>query len=582
MSYQVLARKWRPKRFSEMVGQQHVLRALENALNQDRLHHAYLFTGTRGVGKTTVARIFAKCLNCASGVSAEPCGHCNICVAIDQGNFLDLIEIDAASNTKVGEMRELLDNVQYTPTTGKYKVYLIDEVHMLSGHSFNALLKTLEEPPPHVKFLLATTDPQKLPVTVLSRCLQFNLKAMSQTQISEHLKHLLEQEMIPFEADALGLIAKAAEGSMRDALSLTDQAIAHGNEKLITTEVRAMLGLIDEAYVHALLTTLLNKDTRSLLDAVAQIAQDAPDYKAVLAELIAMLHRMVLAQVRGEDEDASIFDLATRFSAEELQLYYQIALKGRADLSMSPDPRQGLEMCLLRMLLFRPQSLIDLSSLPSSKVTQNRNSNPADELKAQLEKKKSDLSSDNSMELSVNRIEASVSNDLAGNDPASSRSVSSEEKFAKKAVLSPKSVEQNNQEQVNTCSYQSIPDKWTKIVLNLGLEGPALMVARNANFKKSGDNAATLIVDKKYQMLATQQAKKDLNKALDEFFNKEIALTIEFEKPMSATPEELFQAIDKQKLQTAREKILESAAANILINEFGAELIEGSQKLILQ
>lgn len=578
MSYQVLARKWRPKRFSEMVGQQHVLRALENALNQDRLHHAYLFTGTRGVGKTTVARIFAKCLNCVSGVSAEPCGQCNICLAIDQGNFLDLIEIDAASNTKVDQMRDLLDNVQYTPTTGKYKVYLIDEVHMLSGHSFNALLKTLEEPPPHVKFLLATTDPQKLPVTVLSRCLQFNLKAMSAVQISEHLKSLLEKEMISFEPGALALIAKAAEGSMRDALSLTDQAIAHGNEKLLTEEVRAMLGLIDEAYVQALLNALLSKDAQAMLAAIEQIARDAPDYKAVLAELIAMLHRLVLAQVRGEDEDPSVYVLATQFTAEELQLYYQIALKGRADLSIAPDPRQGMEMCLLRMLLFRPQSLVDLKSLAKSlSANPNKGANPADALKAQLEKKKSELNTEKQNSVPVKEAIVSQYNvEIETTPPVAVTSDNQSRKTILNSEVEPTPA------QSGIYSYQSINDKWTKIVLNLNIDGPALMIARNANFKKTGDTTGTLIVDKKYQMLTTQQAKRDLARVLSQFFGKEIELIVEFEKPTNPTPEELCQALDKQKQQVAREKILNENTANVLINEFGAELLEGSQKLLLQ
>ena len=296
MSYQVLARKWRPRKFSELVGQEHVVTAIANALDNDRLHHAYLFTGTRGVGKTTIARIFSKSLNCEEGQGANPCGVCDTCREIEQGNYVDLLEIDAASRTKVEDTRELLDNVQYKPTRGRYKVYLIDEVHMLSKHSFNALLKTLEEPPPHVKFLLATTDPQKLPITILSRCLQFNLKALSREQISGQLTHILQQESIPFEAPALALLARAAQGSMRDALSLTDQAIAQGDNQVAAAIVTDMLGLMDRHQILKLLFALVKKDAPGLLDIVASMAEQAPDFGQVLAELSSLLHQIALTQ----------------------------------------------------------------------------------------------------------------------------------------------------------------------------------------------------------------------------------------------------------------------------------------------
>ncbi|MBV1790051.1 DNA polymerase III subunit gamma/tau [Marinobacterium sp. D7] len=360
MSYQVLARKWRPRRFQEMVGQEHVLKALVNALDDDRLHHAYLFTGTRGVGKTSIARLFAKSLNCEQGVSSEPCGQCTACREIAEGRFVDLIEVDAASRTKVEDTRELLENVQYAPTHGRFKVYLIDEVHMLSSHSFNALLKTLEEPPPHVKFLLATTDPQKLPVTILSRCLQFNLKNLVPERIVSHLKHVLGEETIRFEEPALWLLARSADGSMRDALSLTDQAIAFGAGSVTENDVRAMLGTIDQRLVYRMLEAIASHDGAEVLAASAELAGFSPDYAGVLGELISLLHRVALAQAVPEAVDNSLGDLeqvrelASRMRAEDVQLYYQIAVMGRKDLPFVPHAREGLEMILLRMLAFRP------------------------------------------------------------------------------------------------------------------------------------------------------------------------------------------------------------------------------------
>ncbi|WP_101675067.1 DNA polymerase III subunit gamma/tau, partial [Alloalcanivorax mobilis] len=358
MSYQVLARKYRPRTFDELVGQEHVSRALMHALDQDRLHHAYLFTGTRGVGKTTIARILSRCLNCEEGVSSRPCGVCATCKEIGEGRFVDLIEVDAASRTKVEDTRELLENVQYAPTRGRYKVYLIDEVHMLSAHSFNALLKTLEEPPPHVKFLLATTDPQKLPVTVLSRCLQFSLKALPAEQIAGHLQVLLEREMIRFEAPALLSLGRAAQGSMRDALSLTDQAIAFGGEQLTEQAVSAMLGTVDRAHVLTLLTALAGGEAAPVLKALATVAEHAPDEQALLDELVAALHELVITQVLGEGAEARMTELAGAFAAEQIQLYYDVALRGRRDLQDAPDARAALEMILLRMVVFSPRGVL--------------------------------------------------------------------------------------------------------------------------------------------------------------------------------------------------------------------------------
>jgi len=359
MSYHVLARRWRPQTFTEMVGQEHVLKALTNALSHDRLHHAYLFTGTRGVGKTTVARIFAKSLNCEEGVGPNPCGVCSACTEIAEGRFVDLIEVDAASRTKVEDTRELLENVQYSPSRGRFKVYIIDEVHMLSTSSFNALLKTLEEPPEHVKFLLATTDPQKLPVTVLSRCLQFNLKNMSPERIVNHLKYVLEQEDVPFEEPALWLLAKSADGSMRDALSLTDQSIAFGNESVLEADVRNMLGTVDRAYVLHILEALAKQDASMVLDEIARASDHAPDFGGILDELIAVLHRIGVAQMvpaaidNSQGDQEYILGMAQSIQPHDVHLFYQIALASRKDMAAAADQRAALEMTLLRILAFQ-------------------------------------------------------------------------------------------------------------------------------------------------------------------------------------------------------------------------------------
>ncbi|TLX46639.1 AAA family ATPase [Pseudoalteromonas phenolica] len=376
MSYQVLARKWRPQTFHQLVGQEHVKQALVNALNEQRLHHAYLFTGTRGVGKTTIARIFAKSLNCDEGITSNPCGKCQSCLDIEAGKFIDLIEIDAASRTKVEDTREILDNVQYAPTRGRYKVYLIDEVHMLSKHSFNALLKTLEEPPEHVKFLLATTDPQKLPITILSRCLQFNLNAMSQSQIVSQLTHILPQEQIQFEEPALKALAKAADGSMRDALSLTDQAIAQTNAQLTLAAVQDMLGLMDVSHAVSILASVLCQDAPAVLDEVAQIAVKNGNYLAVLDDLIALLHAIQLTQLVPQAAKISVFsesDIATlseQINPQQVQLFYQLLLNGKKDLQWAPEQKLGFEMVLLRLIAFE-----HADSQPS--VTSNVQADPA-------------------------------------------------------------------------------------------------------------------------------------------------------------------------------------------------------------
>lgn len=416
MSYQVLARKWRPNRFGELVGQEHVVTAISNALDNNRLHHAYLFTGTRGVGKTTIARIFSKSLNCEQGLSAKPCGQCSTCKEIENGNFIDLLEIDAASRTKVEDTRELLDNVQYKPSRGRYKVYLIDEVHMLSKHSFNALLKTLEEPPPHVKFLLATTDPQKLPVTILSRCLQFNLKALSRSQISQQLEYVLGQENIPFDKESLVQLSRAAQGSMRDALSLTDQAIAQGNGVVSLQIVTDMLGLMDKNQVLKLVHAIVQKDSQSVMQQVEFMANQAPDFALVLAEIMSLLHQVALTQFvpdacKLETISArAIYQLAKSVPAEHIQLLYQIALTGKKDLPHAVDARTGLEMTLLRMLAFSPDNLkLDAADI-AGQTPRVQNSNLSDQSQATV-------ISNSELNLQASTVESGVSDVIETTEP---------------------------------------------------------------------------------------------------------------------------------------------------------------------
>nr|WP_313062645.1 DNA polymerase III subunit gamma/tau [Moraxella sp. CTOTU49097] len=369
--YQVLARKYRPKNFHELLGQEHVSKALINAIHNQRLHHAYLFTGTRGVGKTTIARILAKCLNCETGVTSEPCGVCGVCQSIDSGRFIDLIEIDAASRTKVEDTRELLDNVPYAPTQGRYKVYLIDEVHMLSTHSFNALLKTLEEPPAHVKFLLATTDPQKLPITIISRCLQFVLRPLPQVALAQYLGTILNKEQISYEPDALWQLSSSAKGSVRDALSLTDQAIAFGNGNVTDAVIRQMLGLIDQADVIAILANIYQQNTQQLTQSIQLLREQVVDAKAVFDRLAETLHQLAILQALpnfdlqiNRQQSEQLQQLAQQLPAELLQLYYDIVVKSRENLALANTPMQALEMCLLRLMAFKPLHRNQISLRP--------------------------------------------------------------------------------------------------------------------------------------------------------------------------------------------------------------------------
>ncbi|WP_150539600.1 DNA polymerase III subunit gamma/tau [Actinobacillus vicugnae] len=371
MSYQVLARKWRPQRFSEVVGQQHVLSALENSLREGRLHHAYLFSGTRGVGKTSIARLFAKGLNCETGITATPCGECANCKAIEEGRFIDLIEIDAASRTKVEDTRELLDNVQYKPTVGRFKVYLIDEVHMLSRHSFNALLKTLEEPPEYVKFLLATTDPQKLPITILSRCMQFHLRALDQSQIAHHLEYILNQENIPYESNAIEKLAKAAQGSIRDSLSLTDQAIAVSNANISLPIVQQMLGFIDDHQPVELVTALAQADGEKTMSVIQSVAEKGVDWSQFLADIAQTLHQIAMLQLvkNSEQEQTQLHFLAKHIAPEDVQFFYQLILAGKKELAFAPEQRAGVEMTILRALAFHPKRIEEINRQPTTTTT---------------------------------------------------------------------------------------------------------------------------------------------------------------------------------------------------------------------
>ena len=491
MSYQVLARKWRPRLFKDMVGQGHVLKVLVNALDSDRLHHAYLFTGTRGVGKTTLARILAKCLNCEAGVSSEPCGKCSACVGIDEGRFVDLIEVDAASRAKVDETRELMDNVQYAPTAGRYKVYLIDEVHMFSKHSFNALLKTLEEPPAHVKFLLATTEPKRIPVTILSRCLQFNLKHLGANQIEAQLNNILAEEQVAAEETCTRLLAAAADGSMRDALSLLDQAISHGDGRLETAQVRDMLGTIDGEELSSLLTAIIEKDAVSMFTRISNMAELSPDYDAMLAGLLSILHDTAIAQVLPDgsdlvDETSRIF--ARRLDKEDVQLYYQIVLNGRRDLQMTPDPKTGFEMTMIRMLAFCPWEPVDGSRADSDE-----------------------------------EVEKSGASALG-----SHKSTARNSEAANTAV--------NNQDQVADAPALTSNDDWHQLIASLALDGLTKELASHCTLHKQQGNRIYLNLHPAQEHLSATGQKKKLQAALAERFGADIRLVITDEAPRGETP----------------------------------------------
>lgn len=552
MSYQVLARKYRPRRFEELVGQDVVARALSHALEQNRLHHAYLLTGTRGVGKTTIARILARCLNCETGITATPCGVCSSCREIEDGRFADLLEIDAASNTGVDNVRELIDNAQYLPTRGRYKVYLIDEVHMLSKAAFNALLKTLEEPPPHVKFLLATTDPQKLPITILSRCLQFALKPMTPERVVGHLQHVLQAEAITSDDGSLWLLARAAQGSMRDALSLTDQAIAFGQGVLREAEVRSLLGSIDRDLVFRVLDAIHAGDAAALLQVVAGMAEQSIDFAGALGEIISVLHRLAVAQAvpdaidNAEGDRDRLLNLAAALTAEDLQLYYQMAIQGRRDLPLAVDPRAGFEMTVLRMLAFRPlnPALAGGGAAPVRRVVSEASAAaPAMPAPVQL-----------APTVSVVPSPTVVAAPVVAASPAS---VSAE----LPAVAS------------STSSWTA--ERWADWVEHSGLTGAAINLARNALLVERTPTRWELQLSPRHQMLAGGQALPQLQQKLAQQF-PDRNIPLEFVEPGEETPAQRRQRLQNERLHNAEAALRQDPVVKALISTFDATLVADS------
>jgi DNA polymerase-3 subunit gamma/tau len=560
MSYQVLARKWRPKSFETLVGQDHVVRALTNALEQNRLHHAYLFTGTRGVGKTTLARILAKSLNCETGITAKPCGVCNACTEIDKGRFVDLIEVDAASNTQVDAMRDLLDNAQYAPTAGRFKVYIIDEVHMLSKSAFNAMLKTLEEPPAHVKFILATTDPQKVPVTVLSRCLQFNLRQMAGTSIIGHLQNILGQENIQFEPTALHLISRAAAGSMRDALSLTDQAIAYGGQTVNEAEVRAMLGAIDQSYLYQLLEALLANDGGSIINQAKLMEERSISFEAALNDFAQLLHQIAIAQTVPESvaddlpEREVLLSLAQKISPETLQLYYQIALLGRRDIGLAPDEYAGFTMSLLRMLAFTPNEANTTASAnkPAQTVSVAQRPAPASPVAkpaaaiptAELDKQQGSPveNVDQQMPAKVQVQTEAVAPSEFSSEPGGS----------------------------------NFNGNWRGLVDELKL-GLARELAKHCELVTYDENSISLSVPEAQKHLVSPNYQEKLGTAITQYFGKKIKLQFSI-GGTGNTPAKQISQEKAQAQANAETAIEEDSFVQALISDFGATIIPNSIK----
>ena len=551
MSYQVLARKWRPKSFSEMAGQEHVLQALINALDNDRLHHAYLFTGTRGVGKTTIGRILSKCLNCEAGVSSVPCGECTSCHEIDSGRFIDLIEVDAASRTGVDDMRDLLDNVQYAPSRGRYKIYLIDEVHMLSKSSFAALLKTLEEPPPHVKFLFATTDPQKLPITVLSRCLQFNLKNLSTERITEHLKFVLGEEQVPFEEAGLWCLGRAADGSMRDALSLTDQAVGHGGGRITEADVTSMLGSIERRYVVNVCEAMASQSGPDLLGAIGEMAEQSPDYDAALGEVLSLWHQVAILQTVPEALDPSISHykelatLAETVSREDVQLFYQICLLGRKDLPLAPEQRSGFEMVMLRAMAFRPATNgrpVNSNPLPLEVEPPVKKSDPAMYSETELEPVAADITSLVPLETQPDVPDIEIDkgvDDMTETDEALSAVLETEEQGENTPEATPVKRESNlddlkSIERVNLNDFS--PDNWIEVRSHLNIGASLGEIASHCLYSGRNQDELVFVIDNQENSLYDLSHQDTLGQALSEYFNHALSVVINSGVTQQETP----------------------------------------------
>ena len=581
MSYLVLARKWRPKKFSEVVGQQHVLRALINGLDQDRLHHAFLFAGTRGVGKTTLARILAKSLNCEQGVSSTPCGECQSCQEVDAGRFVDLIEVDAASRTKVDDTRELLDNVQYAPSRGRYKVYLIDEVHMLSTSSFNALLKTLEEPPPHVKFLFATTDPQKLPVTILSRCLQFNLRRLELDQISGHLANILQQEDIKFESGALTELARSADGSMRDALSLLDQAISFGAGEVTDDHVHQMLGTINQHQLFHILTALINQDGKALLEQAQELSAQGRDFASVLNALLALLQRLATVQLvpdleySSDDEQQLLTSISTQINPETVQLLYQIALHGKRDLPLAADPKSGFEMTLLRMLSFQPKKSESVAVVPPTNT-----SSPT----ANREVKSSTV---------IAEAEVAVASPVSYTPtvPASPKSPSQiaepPRMPTQPAPASMPATPEPKIEQTSvgnqTANKTLNASNWLSVIGSLKLAAFSRQLADNSAFIKFEDNILALAIAPELAHLSSDKTQDRLAAALGKYLGQTIKLVFQQEAQqdaMMATPTLAAERAHQTQLshQNAVDSIHNDPAVDELKQAFNGRVIETTIK----
>tara|TARA_R110002050_G_scaffold9504_1_gene33053 strand:+ start:198149 stop:199882 length:1734 start_codon:yes stop_codon:yes gene_type:complete len=574
MSYLVLARKWRPKMFSEVVGQQHVLRALINGLDQDRLHHAFLFAGTRGVGKTTLARILAKSLNCEQGVSSTPCGECQSCQEVDAGRFVDLIEVDAASRTKVDDTRELLDNVQYAPSRGRYKVYLIDEVHMLSTSSFNALLKTLEEPPPHVKFLFATTDPQKLPVTILSRCLQFNLRRLEIDQISGHLAHILQQEMITFESSALIELARSADGSMRDALSLLDQAISFGAGDVTDEHVHQMLGTINQHQLFHIVSALINQDGKALLEQAQELSAQGRDFASVLNALLALLQRLATVQLvpdlesSSDDEHSLLNAISTQVSPETVQLLYQIALHGKRDLPLAADPRSGFEMTLLRMLSFQPKK-----SETTSVITPENTS---------VAESRASLAVNPTTMIIESPIEVVPAASYTKAVPERSKpTMQIAEPLSSPTKPEPKS---ESTTAVNQTANKTLnKSNWLSVIGSLKLAAFARQLADNSAFITFDDNKVTLAIAPELAHLSSDKTQDRLAAALSKYLGQSIKLVFQQEAQRDsemATPTLAAERAHQTQLsqQNAVDSIHNDPAVDQLKQAFNGRVIESTIK----